>query len=504
MAAMPAPTRFPARTPAAVRSFVARNAGIVAITVAAAVLRLSTLDVQSYWFDESVTVIDILDPGLWSTMKAVVFEDITPPLYFLLAWLWTQPFGEGEVALRSLSALIGAATVPVAYLLGVRLASRRAGLILAALVAVSPLMVWFAQEGRAYALAIFLTAVSLLLWLRVLEERSRRALVLWAAAAALALLSHYFAAFAVAAQCVWLLVATRLRRDVFVACAGLGALVLAMLPMIAEQTSDGDADWVARFTSLGTRLEEVPERFVLGPPEVLGGGSFHPLTAVVLALVVALFVRADDAHRRAAVRAGAVGLAAIALPLVAGVLGADFFLYRYVVVAWIPLAAAVAVLLASPRLGRVGPVAAGIACALLLATTGVSVADPDLRREDWRTMSELVGPPTVDRAVAIGDWFERQPLMAYGHTFYAVPPEGFRVRELVVVGKPHLWVRGWHETPRFDPPPPGFELVEQRRIRTGLSLLRFRSDTPRRITASSFWATNRIPDEAVVVEVAPR
>ncbi len=504
MAVMPAPTRFLPRTPAAARSFVARNAGIVAITVAAAVLRFSTLDVQSYWFDESVTVIDIVDPGLWDTLRAVVFEDITPPLYFVLAWLWTQPFGEGEVALRSLSALLGTATVPVAYLLGERLASRRAGLILAAFVAVSPLMVWFAQEARAYALAILFTALSLLLWLRALEDRSRRSLVLWALAAALALLSHYFAAFAVAAECVWLLVATRLRRDVFVACAGLGAFVVAMLPMIAEQTSDGDADWVARFASLGTRLEEVPERFALGPPEALGGGSFHPLTAVVVVIVVALFVRADDQHRRAAVRVGTVGLAAIALPVLAGAAGADFFLYRYVVVAWIPLAAAGAVLLASPRLGRVGPAAAGVVCALLLATTAVSVSDPDLRREDWRTMSELVGPPTVDRAVAIGDWFERQPLMAYGHTFYAVPREGFPVRELVVVGKPHLWVRGWHETPRFDPPPPGFELVERRSIKTGLTLLRFRSDVPRRITAGSFWATNRIPDEAVVVEVAPR
>lgn len=482
----------------------APHAGIVAITVAAAVLRFSTLDVQSYWFDESVTVIDILDPGLWDTLRAVVFEDITPPLYFALAWLWTQPFGEGEVALRSLSALFGTATVPVAYLLGARLASRRAGLVLAALVAVSPLTVWFAQEARAYAVAIFFTALSLLLWLRALDERSRRPIVLWALASALALLSHYFAAFVVAAECVWLLVATRLRRDVFLACAGLGALVVAMLPMIAEQTSDGDADWVARFTSLGRRVEEVPERFVLGPPEVLGSGTFHPITAVVLALVAVLSVRADREHRRAAVRVGAVGLAAVGLPLLAGIVGADFYLYRYVVVAWIPLAAAAAVLLASPRVGRAGLAAAGVACALLLATTVVSMTDPDLRRENWRTMSELLGPPRVDRAVAIGDWFERQPLMAYGHTFYAVPPEGFRVREIVVVGKPHLWERGWDEAPRFDPPPPGFELVERRRIRTGLSLLRFRSDAPRRITPGSLWATNRVPDEAVVVEVAPR
>ena len=38
-----------------------------------------------------------------------------PPLYYLLAWVWAEVSGLGAVGLRSLSALAGVATVPVAY-----------------------------------------------------------------------------------------------------------------------------------------------------------------------------------------------------------------------------------------------------------------------------------------------------------------------------------------------------------------------------------------------------
>ena len=63
------------------------------------------------------------------------------------------------------------ATVPVAYLLGAELRGRRAGLAAAALVAVNPMLLWYSQEARAYALFSLLTAVSLLYFVRALGQR---------------------------------------------------------------------------------------------------------------------------------------------------------------------------------------------------------------------------------------------------------------------------------------------------------------------------------------------
>ena len=74
--------------------------------------------------------------------------------------------------MRSLSALFGAATVPLAYCIGAELSSRRAGLITAALVAVNPMLIWYSQEARSYALLVFFCAASLLFFARALRTRS--------------------------------------------------------------------------------------------------------------------------------------------------------------------------------------------------------------------------------------------------------------------------------------------------------------------------------------------
>ena len=100
-------------------------------------------------------------------------SESNPPLYYVLAWGWAKAFGTGEVGLRSLSALFGAATVPLAYCIGAELANRRAGLIAAALVAVSPMLIWYSQEARSYALLVFFCAASLLFFARALRTAQR-------------------------------------------------------------------------------------------------------------------------------------------------------------------------------------------------------------------------------------------------------------------------------------------------------------------------------------------
>ena len=60
-------------------------------------------------------------------LRAIPDSESTPPLYYVLAWLWTHVFGTGEVGLRSLSALLGTATIVVVWALGRRLGGDRAG-----------------------------------------------------------------------------------------------------------------------------------------------------------------------------------------------------------------------------------------------------------------------------------------------------------------------------------------------------------------------------------------
>src|ERR1700709_662500 len=111
---------------------------VLGLTILAGVLRFATLGVQSYHHDEVVTASRILRADFWHAMDAVGFSESAPPLYYALAWVWTQFTGTGEYGLRSLSALAGVATVPVAYLFAAALRDRRTGFPAAALRAAQP------------------------------------------------------------------------------------------------------------------------------------------------------------------------------------------------------------------------------------------------------------------------------------------------------------------------------------------------------------------------------
>jgi Dolichyl-phosphate-mannose-protein mannosyltransferase len=70
---------------------------------------------------------------LGGMLRAIPQVEATPPLYYVVAWVWARVFGLDEPGIRSLSALAGTATVPVVYLAARELATRRIGLVAAAL-----------------------------------------------------------------------------------------------------------------------------------------------------------------------------------------------------------------------------------------------------------------------------------------------------------------------------------------------------------------------------------
>jgi mannosyltransferase len=379
---------------------------VAGLTVLAAVLRFATLGVQSYHHDEIVTASRILRDGFWHAMDAVGFSESAPPLYYATAWLWTQVTGTGEVGLRSVSALAGIATVPVAYLLGAELSSRRAGIVAATLVAVNPMLVWYSQEARGYALFVLLTAVSLLYFVRALEHGRRRDSIAWGIASALALATHYFAAFPIAAEALWLL--RRRRRESGGAFPGIwivGAAGLLLAPLLIHQASFAHAEWISNF-SLGHRLWETGLTFALGETGDIIARPEHPLLMLVpalaaiagLALVVA---RGSDREHRAALIPLGLAAVTVAVPLVIGLLDSskDYVLARNLLPALVPLLVALAVGFTLPSARRRG---AALAAILVAYSFGFSVwasLSPALQRPNWEPVADAIGEPAVPRAM---------------------------------------------------------------------------------------------------------
>ena len=115
--------------------------GAVALaTVIGGAVRFSTMGLQSYWDDEAFTV-DLVRMPFVHMLSTVLKTERTPHLYYVLAWGWTHVFGSGEWGLRSLSALLGTATIPIAYLAARTVVSRRGAVIAAFLVATNPFLV---------------------------------------------------------------------------------------------------------------------------------------------------------------------------------------------------------------------------------------------------------------------------------------------------------------------------------------------------------------------------
>ena len=87
---------------------------LAGIVVGAAALRFSTLGLQSLDFDEAYTV-GIVGGSLPHAFHQIPLTESTPPLYYVLQWLWSQLFGVGAIELRALSAVLGTLTVGAAF-----------------------------------------------------------------------------------------------------------------------------------------------------------------------------------------------------------------------------------------------------------------------------------------------------------------------------------------------------------------------------------------------------
>lgn len=390
-------------------------------------------------------------PGM---LRGLGGSESTPPLYYLLAWLWTHVFGTSEVGVRSLSALLGTAMVPVAYAAGVALLSRAAGTFAAFFVATSPLLVWYSQEARAYALFLLCGALSFLLFVRALEQPSHGALAGWSAVSALALASHYFAVFLFAAEAAVLLVLVRRRAAVAAACGAVAAVGLALLPLAVHQERGGRTSWIDD-TPLRERAGDAAREFLTGTYPLPYGGA---VVLLVLATAIAFAVRARPDERRPVVVAAVVGSLTLALPLVLGVLGRDYFLTRNVLVAWVPLALALAVVLASERARPVGAAVAGVLAAASVAVVAATATRDDLARDDWRAVADTLAAPGAT-IVVLAPPYERAPLEYYRPGARPLGSGSVRVREIVLIGYP---LEDAIYPPRWLEPPPGFRVAESR------------------------------------------
>ncbi len=184
---------------------------IVVLLVVGIFFRFVNLDGKVYWHDETYTSLRISgytekevrqqifngrvitgkyfdkyqrpaeEKGLSDTIKSLAIEDPQhPPLYYIIARLWVQIFGNSVTAIRSLSALISLLVFPCVYWLCKELfkVPLSVPFIAIALMAISPIHLLYAQEAREYILWVVTILLSSASLLRAIRLESKRTLEL--------------------------------------------------------------------------------------------------------------------------------------------------------------------------------------------------------------------------------------------------------------------------------------------------------------------------------------
>jgi mannosyltransferase len=164
---------------------------LLSVTMIGAILRFYNLGYNSLWLDEASTLNTAVKsiPDIWQFTTAGEFN---PPLFY-----WAEHvmlfFGNSEVVLRFLPALLGVLTIPLIYLVGKEFMDRNVGIIAAAAFVFSPFLLFYSQDARAYSMMLFFVTFSMVFYLRALKTNDLMNWVLFGILSALAFWSHFYA-----------------------------------------------------------------------------------------------------------------------------------------------------------------------------------------------------------------------------------------------------------------------------------------------------------------------
>ncbi len=205
----------------------------------------------SFWLDELISV-TTSRLGLPQMFEAIL-QDVHPPLYQLMLWIWMRIFGDSELAVRVPSLIFSLWAFAYLALWTRKLDSTsRVGILI--FFSSSFLFAYYAQEARSYAMLLL---CSTLLTTRFLDFDSRHAkLAGMAALCLLTSLTHYFGLILALVILAWIGLDNRRNLPRLTGIAVLGS-VLLVWPLVhrligAIGNKSGGHFWIKVDGPLGT------------------------------------------------------------------------------------------------------------------------------------------------------------------------------------------------------------------------------------------------------------
>ena len=170
----------------------------ILIVLGGAALRFYHLGARSFYFDEAYQYFVTLNP------LHLIRDDGHLPLSHYIQH-FVMMLDDSEFALRFIPALFGIGTIIVSYFLAKLLFDRKTALLSALFIAVSPVLIYYAQEARPYAQYVFLSMASTLSLLLLLKKPGTTRYITYFLVTVACLYTHIFAILVLLAQNLFML-----------------------------------------------------------------------------------------------------------------------------------------------------------------------------------------------------------------------------------------------------------------------------------------------------------
>lgn len=362
---------------------------------------------SSLWLDESIQALALM--GRLGPLLQYALADFQPPLYHLIGYINTQLFGFSEIALRLPSLLSGLLTVYFLVKIGRLLGGAKVGNIVGLLAATNPLLIYYSQEGRTYALTTFLVTASFYYLIQILQDKNSPKLtsIFYLLSTIAFLWTSYLSWFVLLSQ--GLLVIWKKRYDLLIYQLISALTLLAWLPSfltslsIGQSTRGHSPEWGAVVGGLNWKsLPLTWVKFVIGR---IGFDDKMLYAGIVAAIgMLHLYVlRSFQYKKHFSLLFWAI------LPILFGLMIASFIpVYQYFRVLFVLPAYLLILSLALSSLKYRFTLA--LVCIQLLSL-GYYWMSPRYQHEDWR---RLVTEIPDEAVVAIPSLAQSTPLHYYG------------------------------------------------------------------------------------------
>lgn len=168
-------------------------------------LRLNNLTFYSFWYDELFSM-DFSNPNRnFLDMIKLTVEDVHPPFYQIILWIWLKLFGFTEFSARFLSVVIGVLTILVSYFFAKEFYEEKLSLTVSFIFSINFLLIWYSQETRSYQLTVLLSMLSYLYLYKYLIYKDKKNIYIYLIITILWMYTHYFSFFIIATQFLFIL-----------------------------------------------------------------------------------------------------------------------------------------------------------------------------------------------------------------------------------------------------------------------------------------------------------